>query len=137
VTTRRSFKVYVAGPIQGQKGLLDSLANLEHGQKATAQLFQLGFSPFPVFCDHLFIQKVRPVPPIQDVYNYSLEWLKASDAMYVLPGWEHSTGCKAEMKEAERSGVPIFHDVTDLCAWADKQIIPDHSIEETLGRSDD
>jgi hypothetical protein len=133
MTTRRNFAVYVAGPIQGNSGLLQSLANLEHGQKVTAQLFQLGFSPFPVFCDATFIQKVRPVPPIQDVYNYSLEWLKRSDAMYVLPGWEHSTGCKAEMREAEKAGVPI----TDLTAWADSQIIPDKTVQEILGRSDD
>jgi hypothetical protein len=137
MTTRRSFKVYVAGPIQSPKGLIDALANIEKGNKVTAQLFQLGFSVFPVFCDYVFLQKVRPIPPIQDIYNYSLEWLKVSDAMFVLEGWEHSTGCKSEMREAEKSGVPIFHDVTELCAWADRQIIPDRTIEETLGRSDD
>lgn len=138
MTTRRNFKVYVAGPIQGTGGLLHSLANLEHGQKVTAQLFQLGFSPFPVFCDATFIQKVRPIPAIQDVYNYSLEFLKVCDAMFVLPGWEHSTGCKAEMAEAERSAVPIFHDITDLCAWADRQIIPPIAgMEQQLARSDD
>ena len=136
MTTRRNLRIYVAGPIQGVD-LLHSLANLEHGQAFTAQVFQLGFSPFPVFSDALFIQKVRPVPPISDVYNYSLAWLRAADAMIVMDGWEHSKGCAAEMKEAEKMGVPIFHDITDLCAWADSQIVPDKTIEETLGRSDD
>jgi hypothetical protein len=137
MTTRRSFKVYCAGPIQSQKGLIDALANIEKGNKVTAQLFQLGFSVFPVFCDYVFLQKVRPVPPIQDIYNYSLEWLKVSDAMFVMEGWEHSTGCKAEMRVAEQNGIPIFHDVTDLTAWADRQILPSKEIEEILGRSDD
>jgi hypothetical protein len=137
MTTRRSFRVYVAGPIQGQKGLLDSLANLENGQKVTAQLFQLGFSPFPVFCDATFIQKVRPVPPIQDVYNYSLQWLAVSDAMFVMEGSEHSAGVRQEVARAKEMGIPVFHDFTDLTAWADNQIIPDKTMREILGRSGD
>jgi hypothetical protein len=138
MTTRRSFKIYVAGPIQGPD-LLHSLANLEAGQSFTAKVFQLGFAPFPVFTDAAFIQKVRPVPPIQDVYNYSLTWLKAADAVIVMPKWEHSRGCQAEIKEAEKNGIPTFFDLVDLCAWADKQIIPtaESNIDEILAKGDD
>ena len=134
--TRRDLKVYVAGPIQSAT-LLHSLANLENGQMWTARMFQLGFAPFPVFTDASFIQKVRPVPPIQDVYNYSLAWLKVADAMYVIPGWEHSAGCLAEKKVAEELSIPIFFDTADLCAWADRSITRDTYIEEKLSESDD
>lgn len=136
MTTRRNLRIYVAGPIQGVD-LLHSLANMEHGQAFTAKIFQLGFAPFPVFSDAAFIQRVRPIPNIRDVYEYSLAWLRAADAMIVMDGWEKSAGCMAEMREAEKCGVPVFHDITDLCAWADMQIVPDKTIEETLGRSDD
>lgn len=137
MTTRRSFRVYIGGPIQGPT-LLDSLANIDNGEKWQAKLFQLGFSPFPVFSDYSFIMRTRPVPPIQEVYRYSLQWLKVADAMLVIEGWEKSTGCRAEMQEAERSGVPVFHDVTDLCAWADKQIVPViPSLDEALSQGDD
>lgn len=137
MTTRRSFRIYIGGPIQGEN-LLHSLRNIDNGESWQAKLFQLGFSPFPVFSDFSFLMRVRPVPNIQDIYNYSLQWLKVADAMLVIEGWEKSTGCRAEMAEAERSGVPIFHDVVELCAWADKQIIPPMpSIDEMLSKGDD
>jgi len=131
---RRNLKVYVAGAIQGES-LLHALRNIDHGQAMTAKVFQLGFSPFPVFCDATFIQRVRPVPPIQDVYNYSLEWLKASDAMFCIEGWEKSVGCKAEIAIAKEYGIPVFFDLVDMCAWADREV--EVSIDNQLRRSDD
>ena len=134
---RRDLRLYVAGPIQGPD-LIHSLANIEHGQQFTARLFQLGFSPFPVFCDASFIQKVRPIPPIQDIYDYSLAWLKGADAMIVMDGWERSRGCLAEIEAAKVAGVPVFHDITDLCAWADRQNInPMSDAEKIIAESDD
>jgi hypothetical protein len=135
--TRRQLRLYVAGPIQGAD-LLHSLSNIDHGQLFTARLFQLGFAPFPVFCDASFIQRVRPVPAIKDVYEYSLAWLRGADAMIVMDGWEKSNGCKAELAEATRLAVPVFFDIADLCAWADRQNInPTDDAIQQIARSDD
>ena len=134
---RRHIRVYVAGPIQGPD-FLHSLANLESGQAWTAKLFQLGFSPFPVFCDASFIQRVRPIPPIGEVYAYSCAWLRAADAMLVLPGSESSRGVTQEITVACKAGVPVIHDLTDLCAWADKrEVNPSFEAEQILARGDD
>lgn len=132
--TRRNIKLYMAGPIQGVN-LLESLRNLDYGKAMTAKAFQLGFSPFPVFADEQFLQRVRPVPAIQDVYNYSLEWLKVSDAMLVIDGWEHSKGPKAELEVAKEHGIPVFFDIIDLCSWADAMC--ENEIERKLRTSDD
>jgi hypothetical protein len=134
---RRDIKLYVAGPIQGDN-LLDALANINSGEVWQARLFQLGFSPFPVFSDYSFIMRVRPVPPIGDVYSYSVAWLRVADAMLLLSGWETSVGCQREIKEAERLAIPVFRDVDQLCLWADKMCgLNTPSIEEQLARSDD
>lgn len=139
--TRRDIRVYIGGPISGAN-ILESLRNLDFGQAMTAKVFQLGFSPFPVFSDFSFIQRVRPVPAINDVYNYSLEWLKVSDAMLVIDGWEKSTGCKQEMRVAQEHDIPIFFDVVELCAWADDKVTCDVNafdlyVDEQLRNSDD
>jgi hypothetical protein len=134
--TRRDIKVYVAGPISGVD-VLHTLANIDHGETWTAKVFQLGFSPFPVFSDHTFVQRVRPIPAIRDVYQYSLAWLAVADAVFLIPGWEKSTGALAEKREAEALSLPIFIDLVDMCAWADLMIKPGNDIEQQLARSDD
>lgn len=138
---RRRFRIYMAGAIQGTT-LLDSLANLEHGNQWTARVFAAGFSPFPVFSDEQFLRIVRPVPPIADVYGYSMAWIPASDAMMLIPGWTASRGANAERKEAERLGKPVFESLDDLCAWADDIIAaaaidPVEAAERIMQRSDD
>lgn len=139
IRCRRDVRVYVAGPIQGPD-LIHALANLEYGQKRTAEIFQLGFSPFPVFSDFAFVQKVRPVPNIRSIYEYSLAWLLVADAMLVIEGWEKSTGCRQELKVAQEHGIKICFDTHELCAWADGIInaqagLPD--IDELLSKGDD
>jgi hypothetical protein len=141
VNKRRRFKVYVAGPIQGAN-ILDTLANMEHGNQWTARVFAAGFSPFPVFADEQFLRIVRPVPHIEDVYAYSLAWLRVSDAVLLIPGWAGSRGAQAERKEAERLSKPCFESIDDLCAWADGLIAaaavhPVAAAERIINRSDD
>jgi len=140
---RRRFLVYPAGPIQGQaKNILEILANLRRGQEHTARLFSAGFSPFPVFTDFAFLDMVEPTPLIEDVYAYSLAWMEKADALYMLPGWEHSTGARAERDVAERLSIPVFFDLPTLCEWADGIIEaqrhdPVSDAERIINRSDD
>lgn len=129
---RRSLRIYVAGPIQG-KSLLESFKNIENGQKWTATLFEQGFSPFPVFCDHSFISKVSIVPEIADVYAYSLAWLRAADAVFVIPNSDNSKGVSLEISEANRLNIPIFENMAVLCQWADIRI----NAEAAMANSDD
>ena len=38
----------------------------------------------------------------------TLELMRRCDAVVVIPGWEHSTGTKAEIDEAMRLEIPVF-----------------------------
>lgn len=51
------------------------------------------------------------------LFNNSAEWLKASDAMYLTPGWETSTGTNKEIKIAKKRNIPIFEKLEDLVRW--------------------
>ncbi len=138
---RRRFKIYVGGAMSSPNPL-EFLANLSHGKAWTAKVFAAGFSPFPVYTDSAFLELIRPVPHIEDVYAYSLAWLRVSDAVVLIPGWAASRGANAERKEAERLSKPVFESIDELCEWADAQIAmesmdPVRQAEEIMGRSDD
>jgi hypothetical protein len=44
-------------------------------------------------------------------YRYSMEWLRASDAVWMISGWEISRGALAEKAEAEKLNIPVFYDL--------------------------
>ena len=44
-------------------------------------------------------------------YDYSIEWLKVSDVMVLVPGWKKSKGTLAEIEVAKECGIPIFYNV--------------------------
>ena len=50
----------------------------------------------------------------EDYFNNSVEWIKVSDAMSVVPGYEKSSGVKRERKVAEQHKIPIFYTIKDL-----------------------
>lgn len=47
----------------------------------------------------------------------TLEVLRRCDVLFLLPGWEKSSGTKAEKAEAERLGIPIVYSIVELKEW--------------------
>jgi hypothetical protein len=47
----------------------------------------------------------------------TLELLRRCDAVVMCPGWETSSGSRAEKVEAERLGIPVFTKFEDLEWW--------------------
>ncbi|HUU93152.1 MAG TPA: DUF1937 family protein [Phycisphaerae bacterium] len=46
-----------------------------------------------------------------------LEMIRRCDAMLMMPGWERSTGAKAERELAESLGQPVFEELHELVKW--------------------
>jgi len=109
-------KVYVAGSYSANN-VLAVLRNIGIGEDVCAELFLRGYAPFCPWHDKDFIIK-RPYSKftVDMFYNYSLEWLKVSDVVLVLGGWENSEGTKKEIEVAEEIGIPIYYNVHDLYA---------------------
>jgi len=110
----KRIKVYVAGPYFGGN-VFSVLQNIGRGEKACAELFRLGFAPFCPWHDKSYVTD-NPDEDfnVYDLYDYSIEWLKVSDAVLVLPGWEGSKDAVAEIKWAERLGIPVFYSIGEL-----------------------
>ena len=110
--------IYVAGPYSAGN-VIDVLKNIGRGQKVCAELFQRGFAPFCPWHDKSFItDNPEAVFNVEQFYEYSMEFLRRSDAVLLIPGWKDSKGTLSEIKTAESFGIPVFTNDQDLIEWS-------------------
>ena len=85
---------------------------MRHGIRISTRAMLAGFSPFCPWLDFHFQLNLQGSEQltVQDYYRYSMDWLRVSDAVYVLSGWQNSTGTKFEIAEAKQLGIPVFYE---------------------------
>lgn len=99
-------KVYVAGPYsQG-----DPIMNVRAAITCAEVLAARGHSPYVPHLTMLW-HLVQP-HATAFWYAHDLEWLAACDAVVRIPG--PSIGADAEVKEAQRLGLPVYNSAGDL-----------------------
>jgi len=108
-------RVYVAGAYSSGNviGVLD---NIREGMRWSTKVFLAGHAPFSPWLDFHYQLMLRDgeALSVPDYYEYSLAWLRASDCVFVTPGWEDSKGTVAEIQEAERLGIPVVYNIKDI-----------------------
>ena len=111
-------RVYCAGPYTGKDGI-ETLKNIGKGQQYCAKLFAMGLSPFCPWHDRTFVMD-NPYESftVEQFREHSMAWLEVSDCVFVLPGWENSTGALAEIYRARSLDIPVFFDEIALLEWA-------------------
>jgi hypothetical protein len=74
-----------------------------------------GYAPFIPWFDFLlkFLGRGEEIET-KHFQAFSMEWLKASDVLLVLPGWEHSSGTLAEIETAKELGIPVVYSLEEL-----------------------
>lgn len=119
-----AIRLYVAGAYSSDNviGVLD---NIREGLRASTKAFLAGFSPFCPWADFLYQFMLRDGETftVQDYYNYSISWLKVSDGMLLVPGFEKSSGTKKEIEIANELGIPVFFFLDDAITYFEKQRI--------------
>src|SRR5439155_23036466 len=90
-------RVYVAGlysrtPDGKVAGIIDALHNMQVGMRVATELLIAGHVPFCPWLDYQFFLMLREgeTIPMDAIKAYSMEWLKVSEAILMLPGWEGS-----------------------------------------------
>lgn len=118
-------RVYVAGAYNASN-IVDALENMRKGMRASTEVFLAGFAPFVPWFDYhfnLMLQEGEKLT-IQDYYNYSIAWLKVSDIMLVVEGWENSKGTKKEIEVAKEIGIPIYYRLEQMIHEETMKSIP-------------
>ena len=108
-------KVYLAGPYSSDN-ILKGLENIRTGQRMATKLLLHGLSPFCPWLDHQLFLQLREGETIslETIQAHSMAWLRASDAVLVLKGFEASRGTLAEIAVAYERDIPVFYNLTDL-----------------------
>ena len=103
--------VYIAGAYSSNN-VMGVLNNMRKGMRASTEWLLNGFAPFCPWLDYHFQLQLREGEnlTVQNYYDYSMAWLRKSDLVFVLKGWEQSKGTIAEIAEAERLGIPIMYE---------------------------
>lgn len=100
--------VYIAGPMRGYQGL-----NFPAFHDAADRFRRAGWtvrSPVEIGRE-MFGANPDAVSPAEFL-RADIRALLDCDAIAVLPGWEHSTGAKAEAAAAVTLGLPFYNAVT-------------------------
>lgn len=115
-----AIKVYVAGAYS-DTNVISVLKNIGRGEHYASELFMKGFAPFTPWHDKDFVIKNwDKEQEVEMFYKYSMEWLRVSDCVFIVPNseglrnWEDSSGTLKEIEEAEKLGIPIFYDLETL-----------------------
>jgi hypothetical protein len=111
----RLTRIYLAGPLSGPES--SYLANVHRFMEAAQAIRKAGFSCFNPALDVLTgIMAAEPMT--YDAYfDNNAAWVSAADAIYLMPGWEQSEGCKREKAIAEACDIPVFTKMEDLERW--------------------
>lgn len=128
--------VYIAGPLKGNGTHMDLASNVTQGCWVAMELLQCGI---PFICpmlsaylgqhtqgwDSMCLPEYEPEGvPAEVWYSLSLAQLCRCEAVLRLRG--NSRGADLEVAEANRLGIPVFHSLADVVAWA-------HSEEGKVG----
>jgi len=108
-------KVYVAGPYRcsGKCGV--DLDHMRTGLNMGIDVLLAGYSAFIPWFDFLMKLVGRGAEiETKHFQAYCMEWLKVSEVVLVLPGWESSSGTIAEIKVAQELGIPVLYSFEDL-----------------------
>lgn len=103
-------RIYVAGPYSADN-IVKALDHMRNGMRMATRIMLEGHSPFVPWFDYHFQLMLREGEhlSVEDYYRYSIDWLKVSDAMLVLPGWKKSEGTIKEIEIAKEMNIPIFY----------------------------
>ena len=117
-------RIYVAGAINATH-CDDVFENLRIGSRYSLKvLLDPRLSPFNPFFGFLYRLvaggiEARRLQAKGVFYDADMAWLEVADAVLVVPDSDESVGVINEIEFAKERGIPIFHSLNELKAWAD------------------
>lgn len=117
-------KIYVAGAYSGDN-IHQILENMRIGLSFSSRLLTMGYAVYSPWTDFQLFLVDYYIPKISDqqIKEASLEWLKVSDAMFVVPNERNhlSKGLQYEIQKAKELSIPIFYSTKKMNEYFKKQ----------------
>lgn len=96
--------VYVAGKYR-DSGEWAVWQNIQRASEVALALWQMGYA---VICPHRNTMMFGGAAPDDVWLKGDLEMLSRCDLLVLVPGWEKSSGTKAEIEKARELGIPVY-----------------------------
>lgn len=103
--------VYIAGPYRSTTEN-KVYENIQRARAVALEVWTLGYV---ALCPHLNTAFFGGECPDDVWLKGDLEILARCDALCLVPGWEASSGSRAEIEFAQEKGIPVFYNVDALC----------------------
>lgn len=105
--------VYIAGPFRAPTAW-GIEQNVRAAEATAFRVASMGFAPL---CPHANTRFFHGTLTDAFWLEATMELLRRCDAVMLSEGWDNSSGTKAEIREAERLGIPVFYQIASLVAW--------------------
>jgi hypothetical protein len=110
-------RVYIAGALNAPTA--EYLQNVSRMENWALQVQALGCAVY-VPCEDILRGILHGQMNYEDYFKGSQEWLKVSEAVFLVPGWENSKGTKREIRLARKLHIPVFKDLEKLKKFINK-----------------
>ena len=108
--------IYTAGPYRADT-VYGITCNIERARELSAYVWELGHV---ALSPHLNTALFDGLVSDQAFLDGTLELMRRADAVVLIPGWQRSEGTKAEIKEAEKLGIPVLYNAMELSNWVEE-----------------
>lgn len=105
--------VYVAGPYRAATPAGIEL-NIQAARAMGLQAIRRGWAPIIPHCNFALLDLLDPNIGDSFWLTATMEHMRRSDAVLLVPGWQNSTGTQAEVREASRLNIPVYHSLNQM-----------------------
>jgi nucleoside 2-deoxyribosyltransferase len=107
--------IYVAGPYRGPTREAVEL-NIATARRVGLLVAKAGHAPVIPHANTAGFEHVAHDLHDEFWLDATMEMMRRCDAVVLCPGWEDSSGTRAEVEEAGKLGIPVYLSVTDMRA---------------------
>ncbi len=112
--------VYIAGPFRGGSAWIIE-QNIRRAEEAALEVATVGAMPL---CPHTNTRFFHGTLADEFWMRGTMALLLRCDAVFLVEGWEHSRGSRAERDEAQSRGLPCFQSLRLLEKWVQEKVGP-------------
>lgn len=104
-------KVYIAGRLNDMA--VDYLLNCHKMMTIAEDVRKAGYSVY-IPCIDYTMGMMFGWTKYEDYFDNSQPWLEVANAVFLVPGWEMSSGTRREMERADVLDIPIFDNIEKM-----------------------